>query len=320
MMGLFSDSFRLPRWNVTYSSNIPCSANNITVSFKPSIVLRTTCAPQINITNLIGTSSTSSVTSVSVEANGSPLNLAMSVISWNAELGTLVLAVLKDLESAVHTISFVVTNANCQSSGSNAAISVKTSRCGSPVIKDGTLGSVLSTVGRAFNMDDVAHIGQSTPFPCAANTISVSLSITVSTFSACDNFLTLTGLTGSLTDDTSTLAMKFVSNVASPTVDESLTGEWTKSTGTLIFKVPLDTEASVTYVTTFTLTNPAVHVNCPSVTMSFQCDVSDTDTDSVTLLNPVETASRPLCITDPEVCGVRKNSEKLASDSSYAIN
>ena len=296
---LFISDWTLSSLSITESSQIPCSTNTLSVEFMPTVVLHTECQPSITISGLEGTLTTTTPT-VQVETGGATVNGLMSVTSWDQTSGTLVLKIDAQLSAAVHTIIFDVTNPSCSHDAQTVTISVGTSRCAA-VTKSATLGNVLGTIARSFNPG--ASVRQSTPYPCAENTITLQFSTSEPLFAACGSAITLTSLTGSLTADDSDLEVQWSQSTTQ--------GDWTQTSGTLIVSVP-DTEADVEYSVSFKLQNPTKRVSCPTVTLTHQCGATETDSQEIAIISQVPAYSdlsqptdddyKPLCIREPVIC------------------
>ena len=311
---LFVTNWTLHNLTINQTSHTPCSPNTILIEFKPSLALKQGCNPTITIEGLQGLSTTSldptssSLDPVSIAENGVVRPGAISVTSWDRVEGILVLSVLKGLDPVVHTIALAVTNQACGRQATVATITVATSRCGA-VARRGPLGSILGLVSRQFNAG--VSIRQSTPHPCAANLIEVSFSTDYPLFPACDSRITVSGLTGSLTNDTGALTLQFSDGENS---DTNAAGAWTRETGVLIFVVPNTTEAHRDYTVSLTLDNPTTKSEpCPTVTISHECDAADTNAQDIevitqlpayqTLKNATVEDYKPLCVRTPAICG-----------------
>jgi hypothetical protein len=96
------------------------------------------------------------------------------------------------------------------------------------------------------------NIGQTSPYPCARNTITTTLKPNVPIYASCLQTFTITGLTGSKTpDNTLTITHITPNNVI------STTGAWVQSSGSLtislISNAPMD--AGTRFIFSFNLTN-----------------------------------------------------------------
>jgi len=304
---LFVANWTLHNLRIYQTSSLPCSSNTIFVEFKPSFTLKQRCNLSITIDGLKGTSS---LTLVSITENGvAPSTTSLDVTSWDQNPGTLVLSVLTNLNSVVHTIALAVINQACGRESTLATIAVATRRCGRSAARCGSLGTILGLVSRKFNAG--VSIRQSTPYPCATNTIEIVFSTDYPLFPACDSKITVSGLIGSLTSDTVALALHFSGGENS---DTNVSGAWTRETGELIFIVPITTEAHRNYNVSLTLDNPTTKSEpCPTVTISHECDASDTNAQGIeiitqlpayqTLPNATIEDYMPLCIRTPAICG-----------------
>jgi hypothetical protein len=88
-------------------------------------------------------------------------------------------------------------------------------------------GSTLLVEANVFT----ANVTQSTPFPCMSNVVTVTLTSVVPMYSFCTNLVTVTGLCGSTTDDSTALAITATGGVFT---NDSFTGVWTRESGVLV--------------------------------------------------------------------------------------
>ncbi len=302
---LFVRNWTLQDLAINQTSNVPCSENTISVQFAQDAALHLACLPEIMIAGLSGTS-TGNLTSVFVKRGGVTLSGAMTVKSWNSSSGALVLKVEKDLDAARYQIVFNVTNSRCQRTANIADLQIKTSRCGSSV-KSGTLGPVLGLVGRKFLPS--SSIRQSTPYPCAANKIIVTVLMDRPLLKVCGSKLNISGLTGSLTPDNNSFPVRF----SDGNLEYNERATWVRSSGVLQLSNPIDMQAEREYTLQFTLENPAKNVTCPTVSISHVCDAMEFDSlvfenpDLRRLQNCLPGASvhdyKPLCVRNPHICG-----------------
>ena len=112
---------------ISQSSNIPCSKNTITIEFKPSTSLLTDCEPKVTVRGLKGISS-ETISEISAESGGSRLQGAITVLSWNRDMGQLELAFNTPVFASTYKISMNVTNQKCKRPAEMATLSVSTSR------------------------------------------------------------------------------------------------------------------------------------------------------------------------------------------------
>lgn len=114
--------------------------------------------------------------------------------------------------------------------------------------------SPLSVLSASFPL---RAIGQSTPYPGAANTITVTISTNIAL--GAGSTVTIPGLVGSTTADNPTMSL---TDAGSTGVFVG-TASWTQSTGTLVIVVDAGQSmaASTAYTLSFTLTNPAASLS-----------------------------------------------------------
>ena len=146
--------------------------------------------------------------------------------SWSNTDKTLKLYANRTLSpNTDYTFSFVVINP----AQGQAASDISVTSVGFPITKI-KAGVAMRTVHTTF---EVLDIGQSSPFPCDENTITLTLKTNVPIFSTCDPSLTISNLVGTLTADTSQLPLSFNSS-ADVSSASSVTGAWTQSSGVLV--------------------------------------------------------------------------------------
>jgi hypothetical protein len=263
--------------------NSPCALNRITMCFRPSVNIIGTCKnelssftnygfPKIYISGLTGTKAPTG-SSLTVADNDllQPTTAFNTSATWSRAEGTLRLQVLKDINSGVtQCIYFTVRNpANGQAAPTISLVSEVFSPkpetgispaagCAQPK------GCTLSVVNITLN----ASIEQSSPFPCSTNIITVSLLSSVPMRGYCNNLITVSGLCGASTADSTSLTV-----TASGGSKSALSGAWTRSSGILVVNLQNiiatnDTSSNITM--NFELTNQeCAQTSCqhaPSVT------------------------------------------------------
>ena len=126
-------------------------------------------------------------------------------------------------------------------------------------------------------------IAQSTPSPCVENTITVTISCTVDLLAGCMPLFSLTGVTGSTTEDTLLLSVEYSSGASA----WSLSGSWSKDSGALgvsLFAQDSADDTSIAantdIVLSFKIFNPSSsQLTAPTTSLSLTLDDRIPDTD-----------------------------------------
>ena len=115
----------------------------------------------------------------------------------------------------------------------------------------------------------VRDIGQATPYPTANNTVTITLASSVALAEADGSVVTISGLTGSQTPDSNTLALTDVDSTDSTTLFGT-TADWDQDTGTLLLSVASGQTlaAGSIYKFSIALVNPDGAQDAPAVTVS----------------------------------------------------
>jgi len=146
------------------------------------------------------------------------------VADWVQESGTLTLKPT-DVKSGVNVcVSFVVRNPAAAQSAPDITFKTEIVSYTESVISS---SSTLLVEANVFT----ANVTQSTPFPCMSNVVTVTLTSVVPMYSFCTNLVTVTGLCGSTTDDSTALAITATGGVFT---NDSFTGVWTRESGVLV--------------------------------------------------------------------------------------
>ena len=164
-----------------------------------------------------------------------------------------------------YTFSFVVVNPAQGQSANN--ISVRS--VGVPIAKV-KAGVAMEVVNTEF---DMKNIGQSTPWGCNLNTITLTLASNVPLFSTCDPSITLSNLQGTLTLDTPQLDLNFSHSSDVCSVNGAVKGIWTQSTGTVVVNLTQVLQAAnMTFATDFSFSFQVVNQEqgqaSPNVTLT----------------------------------------------------
>ena len=249
------------------SSSYPCSANTLTVTFTPnSAPLLMTCTTQTNVTisGLIG-STTPSNTSLPVLSTPTIFG---SSGSWDYSRSLLVLSSISTaIAGTTYSVSFVLVNGQASQAAQILSILPAPFTTAATTVSNVAGGGPLYVSALSWM---VLTASQSTPWPCAPNTITVQLQPNVPLLSTCKSnaaaaagrpIVTLAGFTGTVTPDNSSLP------IGNPSSQSPLptNGSWTKSSGTLVLVLAADTVASTLYTFTFSVTNRAQSQTAPTV-------------------------------------------------------
>jgi len=147
-----------------------------------------------------------------------------NLTDWVQELGKLTLKPT-DVKSGVNVcVSFFVRNPATAQSAPDITFTAEIVSYTESVISS---GSTLLVEANVF----IANVTQSNPAPCMSNILTVTLTTDVPMYSFCTNLVTVTGLCGSTTDDSTALAIKATGGVFT---NDNFTGVWSKESGTLV--------------------------------------------------------------------------------------
>jgi len=256
-------------WNSQTSAN-PCDNNAITVTLRVSVPVFTTClykgaVVQTNVTlsGLVGSTTPSGA--INVVSSGSFASTGMWLSSGSLVLtpATTLIASTQASASGAHTIIFTLTN---QQSANAGSFLTATSSPYSSSSNDNTNGGVMSILPLNWSTKIAS---QSTPWPCAPNTISITLQPFISLLSTCKASaadsagrpnITISGLTGTTTGNNASLAVMASSSNSLPS-----TGSWNRATGTLVLVLAGDLIAGTAYSFSIVVTNQAQGQAAPSV-------------------------------------------------------
>jgi len=252
--------------SIQQGSPVPGATNTLTVTLATNYNL--TGESIVTITGLTG-SQTANTASLAVKSTSSCLG---ATGLWTQSTGPLVLAAASAGTTSGIACTVTFSLANPASAQSSPAVSVSATLANSMgVIAQAVMtkpGTAL--YGVALGLDpltvvvpelNVKSIQQSTPVPCATNTLTVTLAANMNI--ADGPTVTIIGLTGSQTANTESLAVK-----STPTGLKT-TGEWTQSTGQLVLTAASGGITSGTaYEVTFQLTNSCSAQSSPAVSVS----------------------------------------------------
>jgi hypothetical protein len=272
--------------NIAQSSPYPCALNTISVTLETNVGLLKTCGnangigngvyPKITISGLIG--SRDSIASRLASSTSSPFNNSVTALSSGQLVFSPVLDVVGNTQYA---FVFTLTNQETgQSASANMAIDID-------ILTHEDTEYMLTPSDRLKPMyimdpivkgDSATTVGQQSSYPCAQNTISVSITTNVPVFEKCSPILTLTGLTASSTTDVGASALIALSGTMSAPNILSIVS-WTRQTGTLVLDLnTIDPDSTVTgndegttvFWFTVILRNPSKYQNAPGVDLQLK--------------------------------------------------
>lgn len=265
--------------NIGQSTPLPGAGNTITVTFVPNIDLSNAAWSNIiklSIAGLTGstTGDNPALTVNDVESSGTTTYFE-SGAAWTRSTGTLVLS-LKILTTipAGQTLkfTFAVTNSATEQLAPPISFSIYSTEMqhsGRMTPDENTILAISGAVaGDAAPLRvwaqtmTIKTIAQSTPFPGALNTITVSISSSVNFLGnyipALADKVTIQGLIGVQTADSSTLAISDVGSSGASTIFGSTAG-WTQTSGMLVLTVVGGQTLGAGQILSFSfqITNPA---------------------------------------------------------------
>jgi hypothetical protein len=204
--------------SITTSNTDPCGINTVTVSFSSSLDVYANCVSSITISGLSGSKQTTGAgpTVYGAAVTG---NFLSASSSWVGNEHSIIINVTLDIpKNNFKTLSFNLLNSYAQQNPiTNAKISF-----GALTIPESenkfSSNSIMEIISASFTLRTAE---QSLPYPCAENTITVSLSSDVGFNSACVATITISGLDGSSTASNAVLGLE------SPLPSEvGSTGDW----------------------------------------------------------------------------------------------
>lgn len=239
--------------NITQSSDVPCHLSTITVDLESTVPLFRACNLAVTIAGLIGsdTDDTPELPIVAVTADTYPFGQNGT---WSKVGGQLVLMVEADVEATtVMTFSFELRNpavevkaAAVTISASGQAVFPGAKMRGTPNAKG---MDPYGVVAAAFT---VKRIGQSSPWPCDLNTLTVSLVSNTPLLASCMPEITITGLDGFQT------MMTDMMNVSDGVSGGSVLAHWNPDEGKLRVRLQNFTDAATAFALSFVLRNPSL--------------------------------------------------------------
>jgi hypothetical protein len=206
--------------SITTSNTDPCGINTVTVEFSPSLDIYAThkCVSFITISGLSGSKQTTGA-GPTVYGAAVTSNFLSASSSWVESGHSIIINVTLFIpKNVVKTFSFNLVNSYAQQNPiTNSKILF-----GALTIPEAqqmfSSNSIMQIISASFTLRTAQ---QSLPYPCAENTITVSLTSDVGFNSACVATITISGLVGSST------ASNDVLDLESPLPSEvGSTGDW----------------------------------------------------------------------------------------------
>jgi hypothetical protein len=274
------------------STPVAGATNTITVT----LTAGSTLAPgsTVTISGLTG-SQTADATSLAVVSS---LSVLEATGDWKQSTGTLVLTTGRSVIAQDVQLTASFTLMNPAAAQASPAVNVSATLAGgggaNPAVAMTKTGTALFGVPNGYDpllvavpAFSVKSIQQSTTVAGATNTFTVTLTANYNL--AASSKVTITGLTGSQTADSASLAV-----TSSPSVLEP-TGDWKQTTGTLVLTAASQAASGTAYVVTFTLTNSATAQSSPAVSVS----ATLAGVGSIPVAAMTKPGSDPLLVTVP---------------------
>jgi len=202
--------------SITTSNTNPCGINTVTVSFSPRLDIYNECVSSITVSGLSGSKQTTGAGPTVYGVDG---NFFSASSSWVENSHSIIIGVNEIIPKNVFkTFSFNLVNSYAQQNPiTNSKILF-----GALTIPEAqqmfSSNSIMQIISASFALRTAQ---QSLPYPCAENTITVSLTSDVGFNSACVATITISGLVGSST------ASNDVLDLESPLPSEvGSTGDW----------------------------------------------------------------------------------------------
>jgi len=249
------------------STRYPCQDNTVSISLTASVPLLQTCGtteatrtwPKITISGL-GLISTGSNSALGLVSDGD-IQFPASTGEWDAATDTLKIIVTADLvQEKLYQFSIVVKNSPEYQTNTVLILIDKLTVC-----KPTSVGELFITQPY---LGASSAVTQSSPYPCADNTITVKVDTNVPLMDDCAPKVTVSGLTGSCTADNPTASV--TSSTSGPRF--ATTGSWSKTTGQIIVvAVGEHLEAAPELFTrsfSIAVKNPAANQVAPKLTMT----------------------------------------------------
>jgi hypothetical protein len=247
---LFVNGFRLKQ--IQQSSVSASALNNITVSLQAFSVLQS--GMSITISGLVGfCRRTDNVSNVTLLLLNDAARAAVSPTAvCNNTAGQLSLNIRADTRNAL-LFAFTVQNPSEGQMSTSVSIEARNPfMARTEMVRNGGNKAPMAIAGFITK-----NIGQSNISCSARNIISVTLSCFVALGN--ESLITISGLTGSVTLDSPILPI--TSDIFGPA------GNWTRSTGTLVFEIVKPMNAREAYQLSFILDNPPTQQQSPPISI-----------------------------------------------------
>eukprot|EP00961_Rhodomonas_salina_P289266 3908901-Rhodomonas_salina.1 len=186
------------------------------------------------------------------------------MVSWDQATGTMVLNATSDTAAATYSISFTVANPYFGRARSTAAIegnifnSAGAQQFTTTMVPDASASGNHPMYVAAVEFQ-VALVGQSSPYPCDNNTLTVTFATNLDLYAWCNPVITVSGLTNAIATGPLTITPGGVDVVAA-------SGTW--SNGEIQVAIDTTATAGTNYMFSFTVLNPTDPQSSPTVDMT----------------------------------------------------
>ena len=214
-----------PSPSISFSSTQPCGTNRVVVALKPVYAVRTSCCSSLTLSGLTGARSRTASAFALTSSQGFQANA-----NWDLSSSRLIVTLASDLNSeGSYGFTFDVLN---QAAEVNPSAFPSLSGCGLPSYS-------LNSAVQVSSLTISAIAQQQWPYPCSLNTISVTITPSVSLLNTCADStgaqsfqypkLTISGFTGS---KDGTIAVS--TNSPAPYDQNSITVEYSTTTKNIV--------------------------------------------------------------------------------------
>jgi hypothetical protein len=307
---------------IAQESSTPCAQNEIGVVLVANVPLFAVCGPKITLKGLTG-ADTASVGNMTVSQSSTALG---STAAWEQSNGSLVVTIVEDFADGDElSFTFNLQNPSRGQSGSPVSVAVSdgikfseammktpmdtggwTPWPGTPVVADldgegdHNAPAYPLSVDTAFLVEK--KIGQSSPWPCDNNTVTVALKISTTLLSSCAPTVTLEGLLGMQTNSSSVLPVHDAHGGAAAVAD------WDQDTGELV--LDLTTLGHVADVTAqVSGSDPNISTSLPRIPMYVHTALFEFSFD---LVNPAAARGRVAVSIITSIVSVNNITQKQA--------
>ena len=273
---LFVQTASIIEVGATQTSAVPCAESAITITLKMTVKLLPKCHPTLTISGL-----TNSLSDNTAVANAN----IFSMVSWSREGGQLVLAASAAIEAhSAISVTFTLRNPNF-------------GQARQPVTIHGNIWNAMNQNWGQYNFSGAAQatdlaplrvdtltmrswVGQSSPYPCDANTLTVTISTNIQLMKVCNPVITVYNLQNAY-NPPGNLSLESGSNVnfqahgvwssdnRFESEDQRIGTTWTEvlnaTFGKFVLAVTADLAAGTNYVFSLKVTNPASPQVSPDV-------------------------------------------------------